>query len=154
MRRRIFLIGILAAICICLLGCGNGQADWQKVELGACGEMKIPGQWQYYTQDDILYILDENGEPVMIECQPHGFYMFGTSNAFFTDFRHEALVSSTGLSNSAICGKEVIVHQGAEKEVLYLDVGIENNTKHFIVWDETLTEEELEEIAQTYSLPG
>lgn len=153
MRKNIFFIGILAAFCTWLLGCGNEQADWQKVDLGACGEMKIPGQWQYYTQDDILYMLDENSEPVMIECETHEFYMFGTSNKIFSDFRYENFVSSAGLSNSAIYGKEGIIHQGVEKEVLYLTVGVGNNEKHFIVWDETLSEEELEEIAQTYSLP-
>lgn len=153
MRKIISIFAFLAVLCGCLLGCENKQVDWQKIDLGVCGEINIPNQWKYYTQNDILYVLDENSKPVMIECETHGFYMLGTSNNMFSDFRYGGFVSSTGLSNSAIYGKEVIIHQGIKKEMLYLTLGIENDTKHLIVWDETLSEEELREIAETYSLP-
>ena len=153
MRRIVFCIGLLAALFGCLSGCTNKHVAWQEVDLGTCGGMKIPTAWQYYTEDDILYIVDENDEPIMIECETHDFYMFGTSNKFFSDFRHEALVSSTGLSNGAIYGKEVIVYQDMEKEVLYLHVGYDNDERYFIVWDDALSIEEMEEIASTYSLP-
>ena len=56
---------IFFLIVLLLSGCISESDTWQTVDIGDCGSMKIPQNWQCIMEHDIIYILDENFEPIM-----------------------------------------------------------------------------------------
>lgn len=152
---------MLLAVVVCLCSCGDGlPKDYNPkvVELPGCGTVKVPENWELVIKDGLACFVDENG-PILSEYRTE---YIGDSNVdpdilcMCVDGDHNEfsyhlvsdLVSSTGLSNSAIYGMQKIEFEGetVERRFLILD-----NTD-FIVWDTTLSREELAQIAKSFEI--
>lgn len=148
MKKAVIWIIIFSALCGCFYGCAPKHEDWQVIELGNCGTIKIPPEWQCFTEDGLIYILDEELNPIMIERAP---FCDPQSNKYYSNFFYTDSVATASFSNSTICGEMIVVHEGYEKEMLFLTTNGPNLTwKEFIVWDESLSMDELKEIAKTF----
>ena len=129
-------------------GCEQKYDGWQVIDLGySCGTLKIPPTWQYTFENELVYILDEESNPVMIE------YKYSEdiiSNKYYSNIVCDGFVTSACTSNGTVYGLYRIIHNGETKEIQYLDVGYGENMKTFFVWDLSLTEKDLISVAETF----
>lgn len=146
---KIGVISILVVVCICyMFGCPEKHTDWQTVYFIDCGTMKIPPEWQMISEEGRIYILNQEGNPVLI--QYHGTGEPETCR-YFSDMKYVDFITSAGLSNSAIYGREIYLCGNQKKEYLYVDL-LGDSSIHFIVWDENLSQKELIDIASTFDV--
>ena len=142
---------MLLAVVVCLCSCGDGlPKDYNPkvVELPGCGTVKVPENWELVIKDGLACFVDENG-PILSEYRTDILCMcVDWDHNEFSYHLVSDLVSSTGLSNSAIYGMQKIEFEGetVERRFLILD-----NTD-FIVWDTTLSREELAQIAKSFEI--
>lgn len=149
MKKKIcFLLGLVFAIIMC--GCYSNTDDWKTVTIEKCGTFKIPNDWDYYVEDEIIYIM-KNDVPMMISYDRSKEIQ---SNAYFSDFKYIDLLESAVLSNSAFYGKAKYYYSGNEIERYYLDLSAETEigSVDFIIWNEEIDKKLLIEIAETFIL--
>ena len=146
--KKCFFIVILIILSLC--SCSSDVNDWKTINIEGCGTIKIPNNWDFCIQDEIMYITsDEN--PVMISYNRTG---ENESNYYFPDFKYISMSTSAVLSNSVVYGKAKYFYLDKEIERYYLDLGETTDGRliEFLVWDEGLSENLLIEIAETFSL--
>lgn len=159
MKRAICCILIALFIISCTAGCDEYDYDgWQTIYIEDYGTLKIPSDWKSYVEDDYLYIVDANDNPIMIQTYSYCGYNAGEegkveSNKFVENFQCVKGLSSNALSNSTTYGKVEIL-QGSEKSEHYflaLNVVV-NNTLYMklIVWDPSIDEDMVQKIAASF----
>ena len=141
---------VIITLVLLLYGCHNETEGWKTINIENCGTIKIPNDWDCFTDDKTMYIM--NGEdPVMISHRRTG---NGESNAFFSDFQYIDMSTSAVLSNSAIYGKARFNYAGNKIELYYLNLGetADGDIIEFVVWDKQIDEEFLIKLAKTFIL--
>lgn len=124
----------------------SAYEGWKTIVIEDCGSMMIPGDWEYTVEDDISYIFDEEGQPVMIEWQTG---QQTISNKYYDNYIYMNTITSAVLSNSVIYGKQRMWHEDEEKELMYMKLAGDDELE-FIVWDTSLSSKELKKIANTF----
>ncbi len=148
LMKKVCILLILTIFILC--GCSSDTDDWKTVNIEKCGTFKIPNDWDYYVEDEIIYIM-KNDIPMMISYDRSGEIQ---SNSYFSDFKYIDLLESAVLSNSAYYGKAKYYHSGKEIERYYLDLSAEteSGSVDFIIWNEEIDKKLLIKIAETFIL--
>lgn len=151
---------IVACVLVCVLifgaaGCASYNYDgWNDLAIDSCGTLKIPPNWQTYIVDDLLYIVDENKKPVMIQTHSHAGIEDGDfgeveSNAFFEEVRCLKFVSGEVFSNGAFYGRVTVEKNGMQSQQYILE--FEGATRvSIVVWDDTIEDELVKKIAKSF----
>ncbi len=145
------IVCILLLLSLSLCGCFPGNSKfydfvetegWKEVLIENSGTLKVPGTWDYYVEDEIMYFV-QDGNPVMISYD-------GTeeleSNAYFSDFKlveylHE---DSGGFSTGSDFARGKFLYQGEVIERYCLSLPNDIVTEYgygwydFIIWDTTV----------------
>lgn len=131
--------------CVRLLDDTSQYEDWQTVEIKECGTMKIPGEWSWFTEDGTLYILDENAEPVMIQCHN---YATGVreSNKYYKNYKYLEFLSNKCLSNGAFPIVCKFLHEDEVLELRLINLG----DVILIVWKTDLQEDIFDRIVKSF----
>ncbi len=147
MRKNICFILIVSILL--LYGCASSTKNWKKVDIEDCGTLKIPNEWTFRVENNIMYIV--NGEkPIMISCKRTG---ESESNLYFNDYKYIEFINSSVLSNGPIYGKAQYLYKSTPIELYYLNLGYTLNDEElveFVVWDQEISEEFLIIIAKTF----
>ena len=143
MKRILFTL-LVFVLCVMLTGCFTSYIGWQNVELYSNITLRMPMGWSSFVEEDLIYILNENSEPVMIEFKEVG---VSESNKYYKDFVYEDFITSNVNSNGVIYGKAKIRY---ENNCLQLDYMFCNGID-FIVWDKTLPQDVLVKISKSYN---
>ena len=100
MKKKLLRAVLFLMIALLLSGCSSKYDGWQTVDMDYCGSIKIPEKRSSFSEDGVLYILDENGSPAMIQCRT---YQTGRaeSNKYYKDYKFLELKFSEVFSNSA-----------------------------------------------------
>ena len=134
-----------------LLGCGckSNTENWQKIHIENCGTLKIPPEWNFFTEDGVMYIMDGE-KPIMITCKRTG---ESESNLYYNDYKYVGFITSAVFSNGVIYGKAEYLYNNNYIELYYLDLGSirsDAETIEFAVWDQGMSEELLISIARSF----
>jgi len=160
--KKIVKIVLLMMIIVSMSGClfqKYDYSDWKTIKFKKEGTVMIPNDWEYYEEDGLLYIVDKNGLPIMIET--HSYPAVGEyaneigdeeSNKFFRNYTDLYRLESCGLSNSSFYGKDLVMKDKKVMEKYVLGFGIDESID-FIVWDERINEKFVKKIATSYCLP-
>lgn len=143
MKRILFTL-LVFVLCVMLTGCFTSYICWQNVELYSNITLRMPMGWSSFVEEGLIYILNENSEPVMIEFKEVG---VSESNKYYKDFVYEDFITSNVNSNGVIYGKAMIRY---ENNCLQLDYMFCNGID-FIVWDKTLPQDVLVKISKSYN---
>lgn len=155
MKKALVFIVIFSLVLPILVGCSAiNTSGWQTIEIPNCGTLQLPADWSYYEKDGLVYILDHAQNPVMIQTKSYpdvdGRIPGATeSNDFFTEVTNLQILTSAVFSNGAIYGTYLTEHNGNQSEKLFLSIGY-IRTIDLLVWDETMDEEMLKTIANTF----
>lgn len=147
MKKVICFIFIIFTVILC--SCSSDTDNWKTICIENCGTMKIPNNWTFFIENDIMYIMDGKN-PVMISCERTG---KKESNLYFTDYQYIDFISSAVLSNDPIYGKAKYLYKGEEIERYYLNLGEtihDEEIVEFVVWEQKMSEETLIKIAKTF----
>lgn len=139
----LFIITILVLI---LCGCSSETDGWKTIYIPKCGTIKIPPEWDYYVENETMYIM-KNESPIMIS---YNITEETYSNSYFSDFRYIDTITSAVLSNSAIYGKAKYSYLDDEIERYFLNLGSIKEEYEFLVWNEEIDKELLVKIAKTF----
>ncbi len=144
--KKVCILLILTIFILC--GCSSDTDNWKTVNIEKWGTVKIPNDWEYYVEDEIIYIV-KNEVPIMISYDRSGEIQ---SNSYFSDFKYIDFLDSAVLSNSAIYGKAKYYYSGKEIEKYYLHLSgdADDASVGFIVWNNNIDKELLIKIAQTF----
>ena len=147
MKKIICFILIVSLLLLC--SCNLDTKNWKKVYIQNCGTLKIPNEWTFFIENDIMYITEEE-KPIMISCKRSG---DNESNLYFNDYQYVEFISSAVLSNGPIYGRAKYIYKNNTIELYYLDLGPTRNDGElieFVVWDEGISEEFLIKLAKTF----
>lgn len=136
-------------------GCSSYDYDgWNTLTIDSCGTIRVPQEWTSYEKDGLLYILDKNQSPIMIET--HSYSGFeeneqGTmeSNDFYENLVSSRTLSSSVLSNGAIYGEVLMQCGEAKTQNYYLELGYDQRIL-LVVWDNTIDENTIKKIAASF----
>lgn len=155
MKRLIHSMGwilILSLLMTC--GCSDATKNWSTADLGNCGTIKLPDNWTIEQKNDRYYIFNDDSSLVMAqsfsycgiednqEGQPE-------SNNYYTIQNLKCLTSAV-LSNGAIYGTFKSIKDGAECEMLFLELGYDGDTILFVVDSSKIDIDYLKQIANTF----
>ena len=144
---------ILLLAALLMSGCAFMPGRTQTVSVGDFGRINIPHNWTYSTEDSIMYILDEKGEPVLIELQSMSEI---TSNKYCSAIEYLDTCTSAFPSNGVLYGTCDVVCAGYRQNMWFIDLpdaldadeGFDDMT--FLVWDKDMTQRELMRIVLSY----
>ena len=94
---------LLLLVSTLLFACSKSDFtydNWNKIEISGCGSIEIPDKWSHFYEDGMLYIIDENAKPVIIQCDNYKIYE-GDSNKFYSNYRKIECVYNESFSNSS-----------------------------------------------------
>lgn len=129
--------------------------DWKEIAIHDLGTIKIPKEWTSYEENNLIYIIDENKSPVMIQtnsvCGYEDDSGIQESNRFYKDVMAMKTIESTLFSNSAIFGTILVSHDSVESEKLFIDLyGGDTEYISFIIWDENYDKDFAKKVAKSY----
>lgn len=145
--KTISVIAVIFALVFSVTAFTN--SDWQEVALDGAGTLKIPQNWTAKDEDGYICIYNENG----LSLVEYGYCFSGKSGVseklgiktiqLVPDYE-----KSKGFvrSNNVFYSLARYLIDGEEKEKF----GIDFEDKSFIVWDDSLTEEFLIKIGDTF----
>lgn len=148
------ILTFILTLCgtLVILGCSHSPTDsWKTICIPECGTLKVPEDWYMFEKDDLIYIVDADDHPIMIETHSYCGIDDGQqgpteSNAYFKNITPMKYLSSAILSNSASYGELLVSYEGTQSSKLFLSADLIK----FIVWDETVDMEMLLKIAETF----
>ena len=120
--------------------------------------MKIPEEWRMFGKDGRFYIVDVEDRPIMI--QTYSYYCWfdydvdqgeTESNEYYEDVTYIEYIASVTISNGATYGEVLVEHENERTPRYYLHLGYEK-VVYLVIWDETMDEEMLADIADTFVL--
>ena len=141
------LCAVLVFMLVILCGCSSKYDGWQTVAIDYCGSIKIPENWSSFSEDGVLYILDENGTPAMIQCRT---YQTGQaeSNKYYKDYKFLELEFSEGFSNSAQYATAYFLYDN--KKFLIRIISL--NNVYFAVWNSDIEDSVVRDIAESFEM--
>jgi hypothetical protein len=154
MKRIIAFVFVL--ICIFqIAGCSLYNYDgWKTIHVDSCGTVKLPSEWLVYEKDGLLYVVDEEENPIMIQSKSYAGIkdddMGQTeANEYFQEVTCVKTLSSAYYSNSAGYGVVLVEKNGVQSEQLFLDLGAYPYVQ-MIIWDDTVDEKLVKKIAKSF----
>ena len=131
---------------------------WQTVTIDGIGTLKLPAEWMYYYDNDLMHITDEDGTIIAIQSESFVIYHEGTtfgkveSNSHFKEVQQIESMGGTQFSNCADYGYVKMIADGSESENLRIRLRNSNSAPFQIIfWDETVTEDLVAKIAWSFS---
>ena len=130
-----------------LSGCSSKYDGWQTVDIDYCGSIKIPENWSPFSEDGVLYILDENGTPAMIQCQT---YQTGRveSNKYYKDYKFLENDFNEVFSNSA---QYVTAYFLCDNKKFLIRI-IHLINVDFAVWNSDIEDSVIRDIAESFEM--
>ena len=130
---------------------------WQTIHIEDCGKLKIPEECSYFVEDDKVYIVDEEQNPVMIETFSYpGTYEWEhgemDENKYYSEIVSLECLQSEGFSNSAIYGTYLMEVNGEKTEKYFISLPNENEDLDLIVWDPTIDLKQVKKIARSFEM--
>ena len=154
---------LLLLVSTLLFSCSKSDFaydDWNKIEISGCGSIEIPDKWSHFYEDGMLYIIDENAEPVIIQCDNYKIYE-GDSNKFYSNYRKIECVYSESFSNSSSYEISKFLFDNKEVELPIIGLYVESDetldedvaldkSVNLIVWKTDIGEKMIKKIAKSY----
>lgn len=149
--KKIILFSVIG-IVLCAVFLGNfvfrlETASWQTVSLDDTITVKLPEHWQLVEEGGLIYVLNENEEPVMIESY-RGREL--SSNKYVSDYYCNNYWKQVHVNDSVEYGIVTVIHADEFKELWYLDLYFDEKDNLFVVWDTSVNERTVANIAKTY----
>lgn len=155
MKRIIALIIVLGCI-LANAGCSyiHNYDGWQTVTIDSCGTVKLPSDWVVYEKDGLLYVVDEEQTPIMIQSNSYAGIEDGDegeteANDYYKEVKCIKTLSSAYFSNSAGFGTVLVEKDGIQSEQLFLELGAVPYVQ-MIIWDDTVDEKLVKKIALSF----
>ena len=134
--------------------CSNDYEGWNTISLDCCGTLKTPEGWMVYEKDGLIYIVDGNKKPMMIET--HSYSGPGENeqgicetNDYYKNITNLRTVSSFALSNGAVYGEVLMKCGETQTYNYYLEIGYGRSVL-MIFWDKTINEDMVKKIASSF----
>ena len=152
---RMFLLIVIIAI---LTGCNQQYSNWRQIAIEHSGVISVPPDWKVYLYENNIYFsnksLEENNYTIYA-FQYDGYKNYGgiASQSLFAELSEGECINSTVLSNGAEWGRRKYSYHNKEIERYFLTLyyGAEySNGIVFVVWDDSITEKTVKEIAKSY----
>lgn len=128
----------------------------QEVTIKNNDTLKIPKRWDCFSEDNKTYIVNEQGEPVIIETSGYTYSedwmtLEEDNNFFSAEVRIKGLYGC-GFSNSASMLKVVMEDDERKREGYVLSFPTSGYAEeyHFIVWDSEIDERKVEKIVWSF----
>ena len=150
--KKSFVILLLMFILLSFIGCENYSEDWQQIPIENVGVFKVPSKWTVKYKDEYILIYDENGSLVMVD---YIFCLLKSPDVLnelsITDFHTGEIVSSACFSNSVMYLVENFSINGVPCNKRWLEFSSPNKSRAFVIWEETIDEDMITKIANTFS---
>ena len=137
-------------------GCSNDYELWNEVEVPNVGLIKIPKEWVYNENNNIVYFAERKTDN-LTECH---IYMMGiifesdqskTLYKFIDEtMKYERLISSEAMSNSATIGEEEYSINGKLSRKYFLDLYSTDKIFHAIALDDSVEYGIIKKIGASY----
>lgn len=130
--------------------------NWKEVCIENKDTLKIPKRWDCFEEDNKTYIVDEQGNPVMIETTE---YMYTDdwqnleeNNKFFSKKIRMKDLYGGGFSNSVFLQEVLIKDDEGERGEYVLIFPTEDYEEeyYFIVWDSEISKKMIEKVAWSF----
>ena len=145
---RILLI-LLAGGILIIMGCFIFSTwRWKWMEIPEMGRILVPKNWEMYENGGLIYFVDADNQPMMIETKSHEMFADET-NDFFTIQELES-ISGEGFSNSAYRGRSRYMVDGELREVFTCNFSDYDRSTYFIVYSDMVDWEMMKQIAKSY----
>lgn len=147
MKKKLLCAVLFLMIALLLSGCSSKYDGWQTVDMDYCGSIKIPEKWSSFSEDGVLYILDENGSPAMIQCRT---YQTGRaeSNKYYKDYKFLELKFSEVFSNSAQYVTAYFLYDNKRSLMRIISL----NNVYFAVWNSDIEDSVIKDIAKSFEM--
>ena len=112
--KRLFAF-VTAALLVFLVAC-DSKDSWETVTIEACGEFRVPAEWEVVVEEEFLSFVSETGEVLLIE-----YYDGGELNPQFDNVEETIWKRDVNYSNSAGIGwYEIRYKDGTSAEAVFL----------------------------------
>lgn len=138
--------------------CSNDYETWKEVNITEFGSLKIPQEWVYNENGDIIYFSDKKTS----DSSEYNIYLIGiicNQDQIESLYKHidenmkyEKLISSETLSNSAIIGENEYLINGKASHKFFLDLYSSNKQLHVIAVDDSVDYEIIKKIGKSYKM--
>ncbi|MBQ2614721.1 MAG: hypothetical protein IJB80_05285 [Clostridia bacterium] len=145
-------------LILCFSGCSGKYDGWKEIEISDLGRIKIPQGWTCHIEDNKIYFTDEGVEELNQDTVHLAGYIIDEGNTdiahrlFDEKARRVGLVTSEVFSNDTYRGKHHYIINGKKCEKAYIDLGVAEQDKEIsmIVWDDSVTYEDVGKMAQSF----
>ena len=149
--------------CILLMvllvsGCSNEYEKWKEIDVPNVGSLKIPQEWEYNENGDIIYFSDKK----ISDSSEYNIYFIGIIcnqgqieplyKHIDKNMKYEKLISSETLSNSAIIGKNEYLINGKTSQKFFLDLYSSNKQLYIIAFDDYVDYEIIKKVGNSYKM--
>ena len=153
--RKLFCILLMVLL---ISGCSNEYDTWKKVEVPNVGSLKIPQEWEYSENGDIIIFSDKK----ISDSSEYNVYLIGiicNQDQIDSLYKHidenmkyEKLISSETLSNSAIIGKNEYLINGETHHKFFLDIYSSSKQLYIIAIDDSVDYETIKKVGNSYRM--
>ena len=113
--KRLFAF-VTAVLLVFLVAC-DSKDSWETVTIEACGEFRVPAEWEVVVEEEFLSFVSETGEVLLIE-----YYDDGELNPQFDNVEETIWKRDVNYSNSAGIGwYEIRYKDGTSAEAVFLE---------------------------------
>lgn len=149
--------------CILLMvllvsGCSNEYETWKEIDVPNVGSLKIPQEWEYNENGDIIYFSDKKTS----DSSEYNIYLIGiicNQDQIESLYKHidenmkyDKLISSETLSNSAIIGENEYLINGKTSHKFFLDLYSSNKQLYIIAIDDSVDYEIIKKVGNSYKM--
>ncbi len=155
----ILITAILVSGTLCITAYLNRYKDWQEIDVREVGTFKIPPDWAYHRDRNILYITDKSVET---PTQKNA-YIVGTVKTCWTDmwacqvFDDSAKYVKSGAgtvfsNNARVIREDYIIQENLCTKININMAALREEAIDMLVWDESIEYELAEKIAKSFSM--
>ncbi len=155
MTKKLLLIMIFV---FSLSGCSGQYEGWTEIKLQDYGSIKVPNGWVCHIQDNEIYFVDEGVTEFSEENVHLGGYIYDahnshTSSKVFPEIEKVESTKGQVYSNSAYRGMKKYYIHGAwyEKGHIEIHTSKQDIELYMIAWDDTVSYDDLEKIAKSFT---
>lgn len=152
---------LIAIFVFSLSGCSSRYNGWKKIELQDYGSIKVPEKWECHIQENEIYFVDEGTTEFSEENVHLGGYIYDMHSSdstyvpsnVFPEIEKAEGVKGEVYSNSAYRGiKNYYIHgEWHEKRHITIYVSKYDKEIYMIAWDDTVSYDDLEKIAVSFT---
>ena len=134
--------------------------NWKEVTIKNNDTLKIPKKWDCFSENNKIYIVNEQGNPVMIETTEYMYtddwQTLEEKNKFFSKKIRMKDLYGAVFSNGVFLQEVLIKDDEGEREGYVLCFPTEDYEEeyYFIVWDSEISKKMIEKIAWSFVSGG